>query len=124
MKKVFNGYYVTPDGELYNIKTGAKKYTWKNKGRCAHYERAQFIIDGKKKNFYLHRIVAQMYLQSYDSSLQVNHINGNTLDNRAENLEMTTVSDNQKHHQGLKKVFKTYHNCIFKEGIQHIYRGG
>ena len=72
--KIFHGYYVAPNGDLYSIKTGELKYTWLNKGRCNLYRRAQFWINGKKKNFYVHRIVAMLYLDDWFSEMEVDHI--------------------------------------------------
>lgn len=116
--KTFKGYYVTTSGELYSMKTGAKKYTWHNKGRTSAYERVQFIVDGKPKNFYVHRIMAQLYLPDFDESLEVNHIDGNTLNNDISNLEVMTRSQNQQAYCNAVMIYKILRNtkCIFKEG--------
>ena len=123
--KVFNNYHVSTEGELYSLKTGDKKYTWQNKGRSSKYERVQFIVDGKPKNFYVHRIVAMVYLKNYSPELEVNHINGNTLDNRVENLEMVTSSENSSKYYEIKvhKILKRSRR-IFKTGIVKLYTAG
>lgn len=123
--KFFKGYHTTPDGELYSLKTGLKKYTWHNQGRTSQYERVQFIVDGKPKNFYVHRIVAMLYCPEYCETLEVNHIDGDTLNNKATNLEMMNRSQNQIHYHELK-VIKTIRNtrCIVKSGIKRVYSAG
>ena len=56
----------------------------------------------KRKPFRMHRLVAMKYLDDYSDKLQVNHINGVKDDNRVENLEMVTASENSLHGWGLK----------------------
>lgn len=48
-----------------------------------------------KKKFYIHRLVAQAFLG--DSPLSVNHVNGDGLDNRIENLEYVSNRENTNH---------------------------
>lgn len=54
------------------------------------------FVNKKKKNVYMHVLIAAAFYGRNDK-LEVNHINGNKRDNRIENLEFVTHSQNMKH---------------------------
>ena len=51
-------------------------------------------IDGKKRRFYYHRVMAYMFIPNPDNKHFVDHINGNRQDNRIENLRWCTQKEN------------------------------
>lgn len=61
------------------------------------YRFVLLLKDGVYKNHYVHRLLAMMFLHDWDESLQVNHLDGNKLNNSLENLEMVTVIENNNH---------------------------
>ena len=79
----------------------------KNKNITVNYERlkktntrARVGItnnDNKSKGYYLHRIVAEHFIDNPNHLPEVNHKNGDFYDNRACNLEWISKIDNMKH---------------------------
>ena len=67
--------------------------------KCGKYydERVSLWKDGVRKDFLVARLVAMAFAEVPYDGLTVNHINGNPMDNRAENLEWVTLADNIAH---------------------------
>lgn len=61
------------------------------------YERIWLTINGKKEHHSVHRLVALNFVPNPEKKLEVNHIDGNKLNNNASNLEWCTRSENEQH---------------------------
>ena len=61
------------------------------------YYRVWFSKNGLKEHVGVHRLVAMNFLENPLNKSDVNHINGIKTDNRLENLEWTTRSENVSH---------------------------
>ncbi len=61
------------------------------------YKQVTLCKDGTAINKLVHRIIAMVFLDNIENKAQVNHINGVKSDNRLENIEWNTRSENQKH---------------------------
>lgn len=87
-------YMITEQGKVFNTKT--QKYL---KGCVFNngYKYALLTINGKKKSFGIHRLVAEYFIPNPQSLPIVNHIDGNKLNNNVENLEWVTQSKNVQH---------------------------
>lgn len=57
----------------------------------------KFIDEDKFKNQYIHRLVAQHWVDNLMNKKEVNHKDGNKLNNNAENLEWVTAQENSLH---------------------------
>ena len=61
------------------------------------YKRVGLYADGKFKCFLVHRLVAETFMPARAKGTEVNHINGDKADNRIENLEWITHTENMRH---------------------------
>lgn len=103
--KGFNNYEISDQGKVRNKKT---QYILKGRLSKSGYYQVNIKNDetGKFINQYIHRLVAQHFIDNIHNKREVNHKNGNKLDNRMKNLEWVTASENQLHRHsiGIKKT--------------------
>jgi len=53
--------------------------------------------DGRRRQYKVHRIVAEVFVEGFKEDLQVNHIDGDKKNNHFENLEWCTHEENRNH---------------------------
>lgn len=61
------------------------------------YAIATLSKEGQRIRTGVHRLVASAFIPNPEGKAQINHINGNKQDNRPENLEWATCSENNLH---------------------------
>ena len=88
-------YEVSNFGRIMNIRTG--KILVSNSVKSNGYYIKCLQDNGRKKYITIHRMVATAFLPNPYHLDQINHKNGIKTDNRVENLEWVTNSDNQLH---------------------------
>lgn len=116
--KIFDNYILYEDGRLYCTLRGVflKQSTWL-------YKTYNIRINGKRRQMLTHRLLAQAFIPNPENKPQVNHIDGNKLNNDLSNLEWVTCSENGKHafrvglikpHGPSKKVIDKSNNIIYE----------
>lgn len=81
-------------GKVFNIAINEKIL---KPGFNRHYYQVHLCKEGKYPLYEIARLVADAFIPNPDNKPQVNHINGDKLDNRVENLEWCTCSENRYH---------------------------
>lgn len=61
------------------------------------YYRVSFSVNRNRKQFYIHRLLAEYFIPNPNDLPQVNHKDGNKLNNDLDNLEWVTVQENTIH---------------------------
>ena len=83
-------YIVTKNGDVINKHT---KRVLKQRPNSKGYLR----VAVNKKFYFVHRLVAQEYIENPDHKSQVNHIDGNKRNNHVDNLEWVNNQENRDH---------------------------
>ncbi len=108
-------YQVSNTGKIKSLK---RTYIRKNGSKDTKHEKILSNLDNGSGYKYInlgascrkaiHVIVAESFLCNPENKKTVNHINGNKSDNRLENLEWATHSENHKHayNTGLRKAYE------------------
>ena len=130
--KGYEGYYEVSDkGNFRRLPTvirykseGMRNYPGKilkQEATMEEYLRVVFMKEGKKQRLMSHRVVAETFIPNDEGKPFVNHINGNRSDNRVENLEWCTQSENELH--SVKVLGKTMVGKTYPKSIRCIETG-
>lgn len=87
-------YLISDLGRVYSL---TKQRLLPSQRHTGGYRKILFTVNSKWYNRYIHRLVAEHFLDDWDASLQVNHIDGDKTNNCFSNLEMVTPAQNIKH---------------------------
>ena len=102
MKQIFvnnigTSYYITENGKCYNSNTN-KWLKGQENPKTGYFSYQLTMPDGKKKRCAAHRLVALAFLPQTDKKKnQINHIDGDKLNNNLDNLEWVSQKENQQH---------------------------
>jgi hypothetical protein len=97
----FENYCISSSGDVLNLKRDQIKKPMPDK---KGYLKICLVNGSKGRTTRIHRLVAAAFIPNFSQDLQVNHINCIKSDNRIENLEMVTQSQNTKHAWSNKRM--------------------
>lgn len=95
--KDFEGYFVDKEGNIYSNRKYKIPTKMVGKADKDGYLEYGLYQNGKRIFMRGHRIVAIQFLDNPENKVMVNHKNGIKNDNRLENLEWVTDSENKQH---------------------------
>lgn len=108
----FDGYFISDTGKVYcnlgkgNRRNGNTVEVYEIKPRLTKNGYARVycrqISTNKRKDLYIHRLVAQYFIRNPENKPYVNHKNCIRNDNRVENLEWCTAKENTDCSMSLK----------------------
>lgn len=109
-KPIAEGYEISNLGNVRSSKWSNAPYILSQGKHRGGYLEVRLTINGKRTYFTVHRLVATAFIPNPGKKPQINHINGIKTDNRVENLEWVTNSENQRH--------------AYKTNLKQSMRGG
>lgn len=106
----FENYSISTLGKVINNNTKkVKKPTDNYSGKG--YLCVDLHNNGKRKRFYVHRLVADAFIPNPENKPYINHKDGNPKNNRVENLEWCTPRENVEHASKVLGAMKQYTNA-------------
>lgn len=124
-------YKVSNLGRVKSLKYNKERFLKQEKSKG--YKRVSLSKNNEVQRYLVHRLVANYFIINAHDKKCVNHINGDKLNNYANNLEWCTHSENERHSYDVlgkinqnrkltKQAIKDIkENCI--KGVNHLKKG-
>ena len=109
----FPNYQISEDGVVYSKITG-KEMTLRKENNG--YLRLKLRKNGKENKLYLHRILAEVFIENTKNYDIVDHIDRNSLNNNLQNLRWVT------HFENMQNCKVPTHNTSGIKGVTLLYR--
>lgn len=102
--KGYENYSVTDEGKVFNnVRNKALSPFLHRKG----YLMVTLFNKGKRRNIYVHRLVAEAFIPNPLNKPTINHKDENKLSNKASNLEWLTIAENNAYGTRNQRISET-----------------
>lgn len=119
--KGFEDYYkVSNTGKVYSIRNNRVLIV---KPKHTGYREIELNVKGNVTYKRVHRLVAEAFIPNPENKSEVNHIDGDKLNNNVENLEWCTQSENNVHaiRTGLAKTQNMrVHHLLYMDNLLYV----
>jgi len=98
LKGFENLYLINRESDIWSLRRRRKMTIWQS--RTGYKQSYCYVVlrkDNRSYNKSLHRLLAIQYIENPLNKPDINHIDGNGLNNKLSNLEWCTQSENSKH---------------------------
>jgi len=93
-------YQISSHGNIRSLiatKGGVRTTLLKTQVDSKGYKRIRISIDGDKRSYKIHRLVASAFIPNVEGKPQVNHMDGDKINNHVSNLEWVDNAENCRH---------------------------
>lgn len=125
----YDGYFISDEGKVFcnlgkgNRRLGKTAELYEIKPRLTKNGYARVYCrqtsTGKRKDLYIHRLVAEYFIPNPYNKKQINHKNCIRTDNRVENLEWCTSKENNEYTLKLGRTIRDNSTGRFVSGINN-----
>lgn len=102
-------YKVSKDGQVMNVRKNKTIKPWLN---IYGYYSVRLHKGGNRRTAFVHRLIAQTFIPNPDNKSEVNHIDGNKLNNDISNLEWVSHRENIIHSVDILNHQKRAVRCV------------
>lgn len=122
-------YYITDDGRVYSQGSYRGRLWFRERKTYLNKSRGYVYCRTGKRNYSVHRLVAEAFLPNPNNLPQVDHLNADRTDNRVENLEWVTIQENARRvvergrHKSQKGQYKKYTQADYDKVVSLVESG-
>ena len=109
--KEYPNYAISNYGQVLNITT--QKYLKPSENTHGYLYVKLFANNTKRKNHSIHRLISIYFIDNPKNYLVVDHINGNRLDNRIENLRWVSHQINCRNRKKMPNTYSLFKGVVY-----------